>query len=58
MNTINTIIDTSSNTKMSSAAVPPPGVYVPVPTFFKPITAAAHQPEIDVASHLSHPNML
>ncbi|KAI1498279.1 hypothetical protein F5X99DRAFT_394180, partial [Biscogniauxia marginata] len=34
--------------------VPPPGVYVPSPTFFKPIAKGAYQPEIDVATQGEH----
>ncbi|KAI0378790.1 dihydrodipicolinate synthetase family protein [Hypomontagnella monticulosa] len=33
---------------------PPPGVYVPSPTFFKPIQAGASQPEVDVATQSEH----
>ncbi|KAI2633644.1 dihydrodipicolinate synthetase family protein [Hypomontagnella submonticulosa] len=33
--------------------VPPPGVYVPSPTFFKPIQGAT-QPEVDVATQSEH----
>ena len=33
---------------------PPPGVYVPVPTFFKPITPSSHQPELDIETQSKH----
>ncbi|KAI1637948.1 hypothetical protein F4809DRAFT_640057 [Biscogniauxia mediterranea] len=36
------------------ARIPPPGVYVPSPTFFKPIAQGAHQPEVDVATQSEH----
>ncbi|KAI1088448.1 dihydrodipicolinate synthetase family protein [Rostrohypoxylon terebratum] len=34
--------------------IPPPGVYVPSPTFFKPLSAGAHQAEVDVATQAEH----
>ncbi|OTA69361.1 dihydrodipicolinate synthetase family protein [Hypoxylon sp. EC38] len=36
------------------ARIPPPGVYVPSPTFFKPLSPGAHQPEVDVATQSEH----
>ncbi|KAI5927722.1 hypothetical protein F4810DRAFT_278938 [Camillea tinctor] len=36
------------------ARVPRPGVYVPSPTFFKPIAPGAHQAEVDVATQSEH----
>lgn len=38
-----------------TAAVPPTGVYVPVPTFFKPASASKSlQPEVDVETQIKH----
>ncbi|KAI0843102.1 dihydrodipicolinate synthetase family protein [Hypoxylon sp. FL0890] len=34
--------------------IPPPGVYVPSPTFFKPLSPGAYQPEVDVATQSEH----
>ncbi|KAI2467248.1 dihydrodipicolinate synthetase family protein [Annulohypoxylon bovei var. microspora] len=34
--------------------IPPPGVYVPSPTFFKPLNSGAHQAEVDVATQSEH----
>lgn len=40
---------------MASNSIPPTGVYVPVPTFFKPASASpALQPAIDVESQVQH----
>jgi len=41
---------------MSAAMVPPSGVYVPVPTFFKSSieSSSALQPEIDVETQINH----
>ncbi|ORY60205.1 uncharacterized protein BCR38DRAFT_398377 [Pseudomassariella vexata] len=36
------------------AAIPPPGVYVPSPTFFKPLAAGSHQAEVDVEVQAKH----
>ncbi|KAI1462011.1 dihydrodipicolinate synthetase family protein [Annulohypoxylon moriforme] len=36
------------------ARIPPPGVYVPSPTFFKPLSPGAHQAEVDVATQSEH----
>ncbi|TEA13665.1 putative 4-hydroxy-2-oxoglutarate aldolase [Colletotrichum sidae] len=34
--------------------VPPTGVFVPVPTFFKPSTADSLQPEVDIETQVQH----
>src|SRR6186713_413607 len=36
------------------AAVPPPGVFVPVPTFFKPSTDPKRQAEVDIDAQSAH----
>ena len=37
-----------------TAAVPPDGVFVPVPTFFKPASKSSLQPAIDVETQVAH----
>jgi 2-keto-3-deoxy-L-rhamnonate aldolase len=41
---------------MASKSIPPPtGVFVPVPTFFKPASASDNlQPEVDIATQVNH----
>lgn len=38
----------------ANAHVPPPGVYVPVPTFFKPASPSCIQAQVDVSTQVSH----
>jgi len=44
----------AANGVQSPAAVPPTGVYVPVPTFFKPATPSTIQPELDIETQVAH----
>ena len=39
---------------MATVTSPPPGVYVPSPTFFHPATAAGSQPALDIATQIKH----
>jgi len=44
----------TTNGVRTAAAVPPTGVYVPSPTFFKPATSSTIQPEVDVETQVAH----
>ncbi|KAK7701610.1 hypothetical protein SLS57_011659 [Botryosphaeria dothidea] len=39
---------------MTTARIPPDGVFVPVPTFFKPATPSTIQPAVDVEAQVAH----